>query len=342
MADWTNPLLASHRAAGADLLDCGLPVAFGPIEQEYQACDRGAVADWARSGLVRITGKDRIDFLNRLTSNRVDAKTPASVHTFLLSVQARPVAEFWLCKLEEELLLEVPRELAAAATAELDRYHFTEKLAMEDLSCDWTVLCLLGRQAPAALAQASGQDLKALEPGGVDALEGGLVRFALPWPGREMELLFLPAEQAPRLWTRLSAELSPVGEQVLEVLRVEAGIPRFAKDYDQDTLLLEFADRDAFSDSKGCYPGQEVVARILHRGHVNRKLTGLASQASLPEAADLYVEGQKVGWITSAVHSPVHGHLALGYVRREHREPATRLELESGQVLSVRELLATK
>jgi folate-binding protein YgfZ len=115
------------------------------------------------------------------------------------------------------------------------------------------------------------------------------------------------------------------------VLRLEAGVVRYGVDVDGSTLLLEASLPDTFSLNKGCYLGQEVVARITYRGHVNRKIVGFRlADAKLPvPGAPVLVEGKDVGRITSAVVSPALGvALALGFLRREHWEPGTRVEVQ--------------
>lgn len=304
------------------------------VEDEYRACQKGAIADWDRSGLVRISGPDRTDFLNRLTSNRVETTPGTAVHTFLLTVQARPLVEIHAMAAQDLHLLEVPRELSGRCLAELDKFHFGEKVKMEDLSPDWTALCLIGPGAPAALGET------ALEPGtcGMLAWEGqSLPRLGLKRLSVVAEAIFAPREVAGNLRQTLAERLTPVGEETLEILRIEVGSPRYGRDYDDDTLFLEMADPDSYSEKKGCYPGQEVVARILHRGHVNRRLVGLSSHTPIPERADIVADGKSVGWTTSSAVSPEHGPLALGYVRREHFDAGTRLELSSGQAVTVRE-----
>jgi folate-binding protein YgfZ len=112
--------------------------------------------------------------------------------------------------------------------------------------------------------------------------------------------------------------------QTLETLRVEAGIPRWGVDFDTTTLALEIPNVLEVRVDQGCYVGQEVVARIVHRGHVNRHLLGLKFDGSeCPARSDvIFHDGKEVGSITSSAYSPRFGALGLGYVRREV-EPET-------------------
>ena len=126
--------------------------------------------------------------------------------------------------------------------------------------------------------------------------------------------------------------VSPVGMTALNIARVEAGIPWYGVDMDEGRIVLEVGMEESISFDKGCYLGQEIVERASARGRVNRKLSGLLVQANtLPRSGDkLYHNSQEVGWITSAVVSPRLGRpIALGYVRREHLDPGTRLRIDS-------------
>ena len=119
-----------------------------------------------------------------------------------------------------------------------------------------------------------------------------------------------------------------VGEDAQNILRIEAGIPRYGVDFTEDNLLLEVGLDHAVSFSKGCYLGQEVVERIRSRGHVNKKLVGLflEGQASANPGDAIVHADKPVGSITSSVHSPALGQpIALGYVNRDYWNPGTRL-----------------
>ena len=121
-----------------------------------------------------------------------------------------------------------------------------------------------------------------------------------------------------------------VGEDAQNILRIEAGIPRYGVDFNEDNLLLEVGIDHAVSFTKGCYLGQEVVERIRSRGHVNKRLCGLLLDSTVAaDAGDqLQVDGKDAGRITSSVISPRLGRpIALGYVMKEYWEAGTKLSL---------------
>jgi folate-binding protein YgfZ len=119
----------------------------------------------------------------------------------------------------------------------------------------------------------------------------------------------------------------------LDMLRVEAGWPWYGVDFDDTNLLMESLTKEYVSFTKGCYIGQEVVIRVEHQGHVNKKLCGLRVLGQVVPAggASILSGDRKVGTVTSAVRSPaLKSVIALGYVRREVWDPGTKLRIASG------------
>jgi len=128
------------------------------------------------------------------------------------------------------------------------------------------------------------------------------------------------------------------GFEALESLRIEAGIPRYGTELDEETMIHEAGLLNAVSFTKGCYVGQEIVERTRTRGHVNWKLVGIILESPLPPARGekLTLEGKEVGEVTSACLSPTLGKtIALAYVRREVAEPGTKVSLASGPAATV-------
>jgi len=129
----------------------------------------------------------------------------------------------------------------------------------------------------------------------------------------------------------LEGGATPAGFAALEVLRVERGTPRFGADMDEKTIPLEANLERALHYQKGCYIGQEVIARATFRGHVNRHLVGLRFQGELPAPrTELFSGERRVGWVTSAVQSPRFGPIGLGYAHRDVAKPGTELTLAGG------------
>jgi folate-binding protein YgfZ len=151
-----------------------------------------------------------------------------------------------------------------------------------------------------------------------------------------------PREQIAELKVALAKSAPELSLEMLNTLRVEAGIPVFGVDMDENTIPNEAGlETRAISYEKGCYIGQETIARIKSMGHVNRHLVGvrLGAETSLLTSAatpkeKILVAGEEIGYITSAVASPRLGAIALGYVRRGHEQPGTRVVV-AGQAAEI-------
>jgi folate-binding protein YgfZ len=147
--------------------------------------------------------------------------------------------------------------------------------------------------------------------------------------------LFVEAKAAAALWEVLTnAGARPLGFDAFEILRIEAGQPRYGVDMDETNVVTETNLDDAISYTKGCYIGQEIVARIKYRGHVAKKLTGLMFERAVnvrQGATVRSLEDKEIGRITSATLSPHLGRsVALGYVKYDYLAPGTSVKVVSG------------
>lgn len=249
--------------------------------------------------LLEFTGPERNDFLHRLLSNDLRLSPGQSTRAFLLNVQGRPLSYFWIFQEADRTWLVCPSQLAEASLQELDKMHFGEKLRMSDQTPNWNLTLAVGP-----------------ERGQIPLPEGSL-RFSIPWQASGSELLATPT---PLLWDW------PEVSSAWELERIQAG-RGWPSDWTEKTMMLEVAEEDDYVDGKGCYPGQEVVARTLHRGHVNRHLTYLVGPAS--STSTLSHEGKEVGRITSRAEQEDRLHV-LAYVRREFWAIGTELVGEDG------------
>ncbi len=347
---WKTALYADHEALEGKLAPFAgvlLPSRYKSNRREYRSARTTcAVADWGHHSLLRMSGPDSRDFLNRLLSNVVPPPGQGC-HTFLLNIQGRPLVEAWLFATPEEVWLEVPRAQARTAVEQFNHYHFTENLKLEE--AQHTGIILAGPRAEKVL-EAVSQGERPNRPYQATKLKvtrlagGGQVEVLCtrtPYLGVEALVLWVPTEQASRVWQRLlhtSLKPSPAGTDALEMLRIEAGTPRFEADYDENTLFLEMAPPDSYSETKGCYIGQEVVARVLHQGHVNRRLVGVSIEGLKRIQGKLFADGKEVGRITSGFISPDYGPIALAYIRRENWHAGTELVTEKGTPARVHEL----
>jgi len=335
--------LHRHLAAGGAVLaeDRGvlLPRHFGDPAAEYTALrERAALVDLGFRTLVRAAGEDRAAFLNGMLTNDVAGLVPGGgCPALLLTIQGRVTADVRVAALGDALLLDVDVRARDDLVAALEKLIIADDVTLEAPA---EPVALLGLEGPTAAALL-GARAAALAPWahaevavagvGVRVVQASEVRG----PGF---VLHVPAAAAVDVWTALVvAGARPCGMEALEGRRVEVGVPRIGLDMDGSTLALEVPVDDAISQTKGCYLGQEVVARGTARGHVNRRLVGLVFDGPPPPAGTpLARDGKPVGHVTSVARAFGAGSAAgMGFVRREHWDPGTVLAAPHGRAAAV-------
>lgn len=340
----TTPLYSWHRAHGATFInDRGveLPERFSDPIVEYQAIrEKAGLIDVSFRTQVRMSGEDRVSFLQGMVSNDVKALRPGTgCPATLLTEQGRIVADLRVYALDNALLLDVDVRIKEKMVEALSRFIIADDVELEDLSEQQVTVALQGPAAAQVLTAAGvslSYDKQFQHQESVLASTPVRV-IRVSDTGEDGYELFVPSGQVEQCWAALLQAGEPLGLRLvgltaLQMLRVEAGIPWYGLDMDESRIVLEVGFEQAISFKKGCYLGQEVVERATARGHVNRKLSGLLLHGdTLPESGTkLFHEAQEVGWVTSAVHSPRLGHpIALGYVRREYLTPGTQLRIDS-------------
>ncbi|QRN99049.1 aminomethyl transferase family protein [Archangium violaceum] len=334
-----------HEQAGARFQDVNgreVVADHGDGEAEYRAA-REAVAlhDATYREALRITGEDRASFLHGMVTQEVKGlASGAATYAAMITVKGSMVADARVVRREADLLLDMEPGMGAKVREFLEKYLISEDAELHDATDELGVLRLLGPRTADLLGAVQGspfeplpQDAtRAITLAGQEVLGVGSTRVE----PHGVDLL-VPRSGLEAVWKALVAAggalgLKPLGWRALEVLRVEAGVPRFGQDMGETTIPLEANLTHAISYNKGCYIGQEVIARATFRGHMNRKLTGLLlGTTEAAPGTELKKNGKKVGWVTTVVHSPGKGQtVALGYVHRDHLEPGTVLTVGEG------------
>jgi folate-binding protein YgfZ len=254
------------------------------------------------AGILDVTGADRETFLQGQLTQDVRGLAPGESRAAAgLTPKGKLLFVARVVGLEDRLRLVVPETLRQRVLDHVRKYAVFSKVAVEDRSADILRVGLYGREAPGLAL-----------PGGVDRLPG---------EGEFSCDLLVPAGSRAELETHLSAAGSvAVSADAAEVLRVEAGRPRYGTDMDDSNLPDEVGMTDAVSTTKGCYVGQEVVARLRTYGRVNRRLVlfrfpdgsiGAGSVLGRPDEETPARTG--AGRVTSSVVSPRLGPIGLGY-----------------------------
>ena len=314
---------------------------FSSVEDEYAALRGGAgVVDRSARFRMHMGGARAAETLTGLVTNDVEALHPgAGQYAVALTPKGKVIADVRIFALADGLLLDTSARAGRGLAAMIRKYVNPRLAHCADVSGALRTVGVYGPRAHGVLV--SVLEAEEAAPATVAALRG-LADFhhldfafagAAIWVSRVPDLggegfdCFVPAEVAGVLWSRLlGSRATPVGRDATEIARVEAGRPAWGIDMDEGTLAQEatFDALGAISYTKGCYTGQETVARVHFRGHVNRCLRGLHGAAVLPPGAELFADEKAVGTVTSSVVSPRLGAIALAMVRREV-EPGAEL-----------------
>jgi folate-binding protein YgfZ len=351
-----SPLEDVHLSQGATLTEYHgalVPARYRDSKAEYAAARNAAgIFDFSFRVRFAARGPDRVGFLHNMLSNDVKSLGPGQgMYATLLDVKGHILADLRVYSEPDQILLETDADLIEKTVKTLERYIIMDDVTLERLN--WYGLAVQGPRSHALLESSLGGAPPSLPEFGhfrsdLSGLPLHVVRLSST--GEEGYELWAPWENDPGktkvMWETLLAKAAglgavPCGTEALEILRIEAGIPRYGPDFGEDTLPLEAGLLSALSFTKGCYPGQEIVERTRSRGHVNWRLVGVAVEGGLPPSLGekLVSGGREVGEATSACFSPLLNRaIALAYVRREVSEPGSRLTFASGAAAEVHEL----
>jgi folate-binding protein YgfZ len=274
-----------------------------------------ALVDRSDRTVLKLTGKDPVGMLNAILTNEVPKEGNVGAYAALLNPKGRIQTDLRVLKWADGILVDMEPEGAGAAREILGRYAPFSRVNIEDLSeGSWGILGLYGPHAGVLLGgpQLAEHESARIEAGDTKVLAVGV---AVPVPGFD---LLGPADAlrvAREHLTRAGAKTA--GSDAYETVRVERSIPRFGADITPENFPAEAGILErAVSFEKGCYPGQETVARMHYRGHPNKTLHRLAVEGPPPTPGTPILQNEKqVGRITSIAPLPTSGrHLALGYL----------------------------
>jgi folate-binding protein YgfZ len=318
----------------------------GVSPRGYEAARRHA-AFFERGSRARIvvSGRDRASYLHGLLTNDIATLAAGEGrYAAYLTPQGRMIADLFVYELGDVMLLVVPGETKDTVLANFDRFIFSEDVQLGDVTNTFAQIAVVGPDAAhAAAAAMNGVDANRLqqlpEHGNIRAEFRGrpAIITRVTDTGEAGYDLFVEREQAGVLFDVLGAEpiaAVPLDAEAVEALRIEAGVPLFGRDMDQDTIPLEAGiESRAISFSKGCYVGQEVIIRVMHRGHgrVAKKLVGLTLDADVVPArgALIRADDREVGLVTSSTFSPaLNRPIALGYAHRDFTAAGTALTID--------------
>ena len=294
---------------------------------------------------VAVAGNDRASFLQGLLTNDIQTLTAGSgCYAAWLTPQGRMITDLHVLESGDMILLDVPAELAQATVQRLEEFVFSEDVRIENLSAALTTVWIHGAEAALAIERVlnvSVRDWVEYQNARADFEGTPVVVARISQLGVPGFCIYVEPARAPAVDDALQkAGASHAEPATVEAARIEAGYPLWAVDMTDDTIPLEAAIEDrAISLSKGCYVGQEVIIRVLHRGHgrVARKLVALRPDAGVAAGDRIRGGDREIGAVTSAARSPRLGPIALGYVHRDFVASGTRVDIErpDGRVAAV-------
>jgi len=263
-------------------------------------------------GALRVSGEDRLDLLNRMSTNQLLHLTPGTNATTVFTTPIGRIVEVArVLSQPEQALLLTAHGRAEPLRAWLQRHiFFQDKVTLAELTGPWSHWGIYGPQA-LEVATAFAPELPALEPGAHFELPGGVAWSVLrPRPGFEFALQGEATQRAAADWPTSAAE-----QQAYEALRIEAGLPAAGREITSEAIPLEVGLWEAVSFSKGCYIGQEIIARMESRGRQARQLAGVRLEQPAEPGASLRQGNSLQGSLTSVAASPRLGWIGLAVVR---------------------------
>ena len=311
----------------------------GDTMAEYAAVRQGGAGllDLSSRGRIRISGTEAVPFLNGLITNDVKALEPGSWMTAAFpNVQGRLLAVVRVMHRGEDYLIDTEAVTHTKVLQLLERFALAGDFRVRDTTAQTTLMSLQGAAAGVAINDVLGEAAANVEHGRIVHTKNhngpGITVIRASHTAEDGFDLFTGAGDARSLWEVLiAAGARPVGFDAAEILRIEAGIPRYGVDMDETTIVSETNLDDAVSFSKGCYIGQEIIARIKYRGHVAKKLTGLMFDSKVELEAGARIKStddKEIGRITSCTYSPgLAGTIALGYVKYDFLAPGTSVRV---------------
>jgi folate-binding protein YgfZ len=305
--------------------------------------------DLSSHGKVQVSGPDAAKFLHNLSTNEiVNLPAGSGCEAFLTTGQAKIIAYVFIFRVQlpdggQEFWLDTGPGMGEKVHSHLDRYLVSEQVELADSTPDARQFHLAGHDSVELLGKLVGPDVSLLAK---------LQHLIQPVPGGTCQIRRVPRLSSPGLdilcptgqGDSLAANLLAAGarrgtEEEFEIGRLEAGTPVYGKDIDETNLPQEVGRvLETISFTKGCYIGQETVARIRTYGHVNRMLVGMTLSANMAPApgTQLLREGKEVGKITSsAVSDRIGSGIALGYVRRGNELPGTMLQIDGASATAL-------
>ena len=326
------------------------PSSYGDELLEYASVrERGAgLIDLSTRGRLLVSGSEAVAFLNGLITN--DMKTLEEnrwMPAVFPNVQGRLIASVRISRLADDdngkpiFLIDTEAATHERVLQTIQKFTLAGDFHVTDLTAQTAHISVQGKQAASIVLASLGVDVAGLSDAAVTRIAVIANDVTMIWDGMIIASshtgakgfdLILNATRAVEAWNKfVAAGARPVGHDAWETLRIEAGVPRYGQDMDDTTVVTETNLDEAVSYTKGCYVGQEIIARIKYRGHVAKKLRGLLFEGPIKLEAPAVItssDNKEIGRVTSTTISPHLGRrIALGYLKYEYSSAGTEVRL---------------
>jgi len=311
------------------------------VEKEYVAAQTGGVMiDASAWGRLEFTGKNRVDFLHRMSTNDLLAlQMGQGAGTVFTTPIARIIDRTVTYVREDDVLMLTSRDNQTRVMQWLRKYiFFNDDVQIKDVTGETGMISIYGATADQVVAQVTGQDMSILprhhwrmvQIAGLEVMIARADAIA----GGGFHLICDRATQAQVWQALLDAGVVPLSEETHQILRVEAGQPEFGHELGDEYIPLEANLWNDVSFKKGCYTGQEIIARMESRQKLAKRLVGLHFDEPVTLPASLWIDDHEAGVVTSAVHSPVLGWIGLGYLKSTGGAEAQVVQSRSGDQMA--------
>lgn len=330
----SSPLLLHHEKMGAVLTGGNVPQRYGKVEDEYWEVRKNTgILDLSHLGRLSVTGRDRSSFLHGLLTNDIaNLKEGHGTRACLLTPKARILGDMYIYNLGDRMLLDTGEASPDRLKATLDQFVITEDVQIQNSTNELLLLSLQGPKTADMIRQVLKTNVSKIERFANQSL-GPSVIINHDRTGQAGYDLIIPRNEAESVWQAFLLQgVQPVGAEALDILRLEAALPRYGVDLDETTLVLEAGLKDAISFNKGCYMGQETVARATFIGRVNRRLAQFQTKGvpGFGSGARLYGNDKEAGVVTSSAYSPaLSGVVGLGYVQKDFATEGTQIAIKT-------------
>ena len=338
-----TPLYEIHQILDATFMELhegwNIPLVYtDPNHENKMVRSDVGIADISYLSTLCLTGEDRAKFLHRITSNDVEnLSIGEGNYATLLTNRGKIIGDLRVYIFEDKIYISTASECEQQVYTEMDKYIIADDVELTIETGEVGAIAVYGPHSTELV-----ESVLNLE--GISTLpehHSRACEIDNRWigcvsahnVGEYGYHLYTSSDALPWLWNKIMAEredVTPIGWEALESLRIEAGTPRYGTELTETIFPLEAELEYAIDFEKGCYIGQEIVARMKYRGHPNRLLRGIEIDAdeSVPQESSIIVDDKEIGWVTSSAYSStLDKYIALGYIRMAHTEEGCSIQI---------------